>query len=393
MKVAYILTSFPSISKTFIINEIVAMQDKGVEINVYSFFDPGEKVMHPKVKLIKNILHFKPRQWKKILFAHIYWLFRKPAGYFSCFCLALTPSNKLLRIFLSDLVHVREVYSFKPDLLHAHFGGRPADFCMLVKLLTGIPFTFTTHGYDIHRQPCGNLRLKTLQSYRHITISEFNKLTLSEMFRAPIEKISVIRCGIDFKYPLPVAKPGKDNLIISVARLEHIKGLDVLIRACKILEDRGIDFFCRVIGGGPEKTYLEKLIIELGLRNKISLEGALTHDKVFGFLEKSALMVLPSRSESLSVALMEAMACRVPVIGPDLMGNPELVTNGVSGFLVRPEDVEGLADRMIRLLGDDLLRSKFCSLAYEKVRRSFNLETETDKLFNVWQDSLLNNQP
>ncbi|MDD4938647.1 MAG: glycosyltransferase [Candidatus Omnitrophica bacterium] len=388
MKAAYILESFPNISTTFVLNEIVAMQDRGVNVEVFAFFNPNEKVRHSRINSVKGVYYFNSnsRRYLKAILSHFYWFFRKPFRYTLTAFSTLLPKSGIFKLFVSSLANVRMVDSHKPDLLHAHFGRRPADFCMLVNMLTGIPFTFTTHGYDVHRQPAVNYRFKSLLSQRHITISEFNRRVLIDEHKVPEAKIAVIRCGVDFGRPLPAARPGRDNLIVSVARLQYIKGLDILINACKRLSDENIDFNCVIIGEGPERHSLESLIEGLGLRCKVTMPGALPHEDVFGYLKKARLMVLPSRSESLSVALMEAMACRVPVIGPDIMGNPELVRDGFSGFLVKPGDIEGLTEKMKRLLTDKSLRRRFTEAAYEKVYSDFNIQKETEKLFKVWQE-------
>ncbi|HQP92126.1 MAG TPA: glycosyltransferase, partial [Candidatus Omnitrophota bacterium] len=110
--------------------------------------------------------------------------------------------------------------------------------------------------------------------------------------------------------------------------------------------------------------------------------------EVFELLSKAKLMVLPSRSESLSVALMEAMACRVCAIGPDMMGNPELITDGISGFLVRPDNAYELAGKIKQLLLNDELRNRMKEAAYAKVRKDFNLKIETEKLFQIWKNGV-----
>jgi glycosyltransferase involved in cell wall biosynthesis len=364
------------------------MQRRGVKIGVFAFIKPKKTVDHPNVRLIKNVNYFRSRQYLKILYFHFYWFLTRPHRYLTAFILALVPRNSLFKLFLTALPYVYEVRSFGPDMLHAHFGTRPADFCMLVKIITGIPFTFTTHGYDVHRAPAGNYRLKSILAQSQITISNFNKHIMINRFKVPESKVKVIRCGIDFKQAMPAPMYEKKNTIITIARLEHIKGIDILMRACKKLEENNVPFQCLIVGDGPERKDLESLAASLSLKDKIIFLGARPHDEVFALMRTAKLMVLPSRSESLSVALMEAMACGVPVIGPDIMGNPELITDGESGFLVKPDDIEGLFTKMRILLTADVLREKFRLSAYDKVVQDFNLSNEVDKLFKFWENSL-----
>ena len=141
MKIAYILNSFPNISNTFIINEIVAMQKRGLDIRVYAFFNPRTKVVHEKVYQIRDVRYFKGRRFGRMVLCHFFWFFSKPFRYARALLLSLWPSNGLFKTFLVSMGHVYEVYRYRPEILHAHFGKRTADFCVLVKLLTGIHFT------------------------------------------------------------------------------------------------------------------------------------------------------------------------------------------------------------------------------------------------------------
>lgn len=388
MKVAYILETFPNISTTFVINEIVSMQEKEVEADVFAFIKGRQTIRHAKLEYIKNVSFFKGRQWGKMAYYHFWWLTRKPLRYLAAAGVAFIPQSGILKLFFTGLGHAHTVYLSRPDLLHAHFGKRPADFCMLFKMLTDTPFTFTTHGFDVHRQPAQNYLLKSLLSYKHVTISEFNIKVLRDRHKVPLNKLSLIRCGVDFTRNLSRTVKKEGKTIIFVGRLEYIKGADILIEACKKLADKMIEFRCLLVGTGPEKKELDSQIARLGLKDRVILAGPRGHEEVFDLLKKSSLMVLPSRSESLSVALMEAMACRVPVIGPDIMGNPELIQDGVSGFLVKPGDVEELTEKMIMIIEDETLAKKFSDAAYEKVRNDFNLQKETGKLHGLWQECL-----
>lgn len=386
MKVIYILDSFPGISETFVLNEILEMQRKGVTIEVCSFSKTQHSKTHLKVKDVHKVYYFVPNQYIRKVLAHFYWVCKAPVRYFKIVLLALWPSNSIGKVFLWHLDYVLMVSRQKPDHIHAHFGRKSSDFAMLVFLLTGIGFSFTTHGYDIFNKPAKNYKLKSSLSRKHITVSQYNKNYIKEKFNVRPENIYVIHCGVDFNRILPRNNYAK-NLIVAIARLVKLKGLDNLIKACSDLKKDGFSFECLIAGEGPERNALESLINKLDLKSEVKLLGNLTQDEIFGLLTKAKLKVLPSRSESMGVALMEAMMMKVPVIGPKVKGVPELIQDGENGFLIEPDDVPTLVNRMKILLSDNKLRERFSENAYQKVFKDFNLETETNKLLTIWENA------
>ena len=218
-----------------------------------------------------------------------------------------------------------------------------------------------------------------------MTISSYNRdFIAARCADHARSRIHVIHCGVDLRYFVPAPNGKKGNTILCVARLDRQKGLDCLIRACALLAEQGTDFQCVIAGDGPERGSLEHLIAELGLSERVVLLGSKTQDQVRELLLKAAIKVLPSRSEGIPVALMEAMALKVPIISTRIMGIPELIEDGVSGFLVPSDDVDALADRMHTLLTDEKMRHRFAENGYAKVSRDFNLKTETDKLMALW---------
>ena len=395
MKVAYILNVFPKISETFVLNEMIAMQKKGVEIEAFVYADPKEPTVHSGFKQIKNVTYFSLPKGPAILQAHFYFLLRNTFRYFQAFWLSFMSGRKgifsrsgdgLGKLFCLELYDSLQVAKAKPDHIHAHFGDyRASNLAMMVSWLTGIPYTFTTHAHDIFDTPPNNYGVKTKFAKKHITISRYNKKYLVDHFQLDADKIAVIHCGVDFDRLPPPEKGPKQNIILSIARLAPEKALDNLVRACRILKEEGVVFECWIIGEGPEESKILSVISELSLEKEVKLLGAKIQEEVFEFLKKSAVKVLPSRrTESMGVALMEAMALGVPVVGPRLHGVPELVEDGKCGFLADPDNVPMLADRIKRLLTDESSRRSFIEAGYKKVYDEFNLKTETDKLFRIW---------
>ncbi len=378
-KVAYILQSFPALSETFIRNEVIALKRAGLHVVPFAF-SKGDAEPVPGLEPV--IL--APTTVTRMLTSHIRWLTRAPRRYVRVLSLAARKKHGIGRMFLLKLHWVTAIDAAGPDCVHAHFGWRASDLALLVHLLTGRRFTFTTHGSDIFVHPPSNYRLKTSLAARHFTISNFNKQHLVTRFGLPAEQIRVVHCGIDFAALPPARDPDGRNRILCVGRLVVEKGQDALIRACSSLAGSGGDFRCDIIGEGPERSALETLIRELAAQHHVRLLGSRPHADVLQQLARATLAVLPSRSEGIPVFLMEAMAMRVAVIGPRITGVPELIDDGHTGFLVLPDNPMLLAEKMRILLTDAALRSRFIERAYAKVRAEFDGAKTVQPLLETW---------
>lgn len=314
-------------------------------------------------------------------------MIRRPQGYLrALFQVMGRRAGIRRRLFIDALDDVRLVAGSRPDVMHAHFGDLSADLAMLTHLITGIPYTFTTHSYDIFRLPTANYREKSRLARAHVTISEYNKNYLIRNCSVNPAHIRIVHCGVHFENLSDIAPAHLPaRTIVSVARLHRDKGLDVLIRACAILAEQGRPVRCLVAGDGPEREDLTRRIAEAGLEDSFVLLGNQTHDRALGLVRGASAFVLASRHEGIPVSLMEAMALRTPVVATCISGIPELVEDGVSGFLVEPDDPQTLADRIDRVLSDGAVRAGFAAAGHEKVLRDFNLASEAGKLIDLWK--------
>jgi glycosyltransferase involved in cell wall biosynthesis len=134
--------------------------------------------------------------------------------------------------------------------------------------------------------------------------------------------------------------------LLHVARLAPVKGQDILLKACAHLADLGVKWDCRVVGEGPERPHLEDLIRTLGLEDRVSLLGARPPDEVARLYDWAQVVVLSSRSEGTPMTVIEAMAKARPVVAPRLTALPEMVQEGVTGWLFRPGDALDLARKI-----------------------------------------------
>ena len=157
-----------------------------------------------------------------------------------------------------------------------------------------------------------------------------------------------------------------------VARLAPQKGLDVLVQAIKALVDGGTDVKLTIVGPGPREGSLRASAARLGVAERVSFAGAVGQDDMAAYYAQADVFCLPSFAEGLPVVLMEAMATGRPVVATRIMGVPELVEEGVSGFLVAPGNVDQLAGALGRLAASPALRESFGRAGRRKVEEAFD---------------------
>ena len=406
MKIAYVMSRFPKHTETFILYEMLAIEEQGVSVEVYPLLKQRDAVVHQEALALVERAHYMPFISLPIIASNLAAIRRNATVYFSTLFEVLrgTLGNTnflfgAISAFPKAVHFAKIMLEEKVTHVHAHFSNHPAVAALVVHRLTGIPFSFTAHGHDIHKDRT-MLGEKIAAAAFAVTVSEYNKsLMAKECLPGTDSKIHVIHCGVDtrlFKVQIHDAREGEIK-IICVASLLEVKGHTYLIQACKLLRDRGVNLSCQLVGEGNYRARLEKQIKQSGLDDCIKLHGACTQSHVRELLMTSDIFVLastPTRQgarEGIPVSLMEGMAVGLPVVASNISGIPELVENGISGFLTPPGDVNALAERINDLTGDASLRQKMGAAAREVILRDFNLESNAKQLIHMYQEAYTGN--
>jgi glycosyltransferase involved in cell wall biosynthesis len=280
------------------------------------------------------------------------------------------------------------------DILHAHFATDSAALAMELSKLLGKPFTFTVHAYDIFLKENSKnkfLKKKIDSAYKVISISEFNKRYLLDLFDINPNKIEVIHMGVRPNQYLHSSRKRGSKQIITLSRLVEKKGLLTLIEAFSLLNNWKIDFHATIVGEGPLRQKLLESIIQYGLSDRVSLSINLVDEQVDSMLAASTMFVLPCKRlengdmDGIPVGMIEAMAAGLPVVSTNISGIPELVEDGVTGFLVPMENAHELAKAMKKVLDNPRLRKEMGERGVSKIAREFNITTEVRKLVYVWR--------
>jgi colanic acid/amylovoran biosynthesis glycosyltransferase len=401
MKVLYIVSLFPCWSETFIVREIRELLAHGVDIRILSLKPPQEELVQEDARELLPRVIYPPRGWELIR-AAVSGLWRR-FGHNLGFILLIfrelwrSPISlaKTLVVWWRTLGAVEAVRAWGPDRVHAHWATYPASSAMHLSRLVGVPFSFTAHAHDIFVER--QLLVPKLETAEFVaTISEFNRRLLAQTAeRAPAGRIRIVHCGIDVNnFPYMEGRPDP-AAILAVGRLDEIKGFPVLIEACKLLRDQGVQYRCAIIGDGELRTVLESAIRMYQLHNNVQLLGARPQAEVRRYLYSAGMFVLPSvvtsngNMDGIPVALMEAMAAGTPVISTRVSGIPELVEDRLSGLLVPQKDpvrLAGAIEELIALAGP--ARLEMTRAARSAIEDRFSVQRESAKLRGFFEGTV-----
>lgn len=386
--VAVLLSRFPLVTETFILREIEEMERQGQPVRLVPLLREVSPVVHREAAPWMARALYTPYLSTAIIAANFRALRRDPLRYLDLLGRVLLATARSANfLFRSLALFPKSVYlaellqSEGVGHVHAHFATHPALAALVVSSLTGISYSFTVHAHDIFVRRA-LLREKIQQARFVRAISCFNRDFLRARYPdVPEEKIPVIHVGIDAAaYTSDGDRDGRGPAqILCVAAFKPYKGLPVLIEACRRLKERGRAFRCDLVGDGPLRPRLERMIARSGLQGLVTLLGPRPQDEVAGLMAKASFVVLPSvvapdgQMEGIPVSLMEAMASRRAVVASALSGIPELVEDGVSGLLVPPGGAEELASAMDSLLAEPERANRMGERGRERVEREFSL--------------------
>ena len=327
----------------------------------------------------------------------------------------ITPVGRFYRIFKKSIGHFatlspkQEKYFFEiinshgVKLVHAHFGPSAIEILPVVKKLN-IPLLVTFHGYDASSLLNKKRYLRDLNGVLEyasiITVSDYMSDKLKSL-KPKQKNLYRLYYGIDLeKFPFVERKPlirkfndGEEIICLQISNFTEKKGHQYTVRAFSELLKKYSR--CKLILGGTGELLgqIKSLTSKLGIEDKVQFVGKVNPGDVFMYMKKSDLFFHHSITasdgdqEGIPNVIMEAMATGLPVISTYHAGIPELIQDGVDGFLVKEKDISGYAASMIRALSSD---QNISYNALKKVKKEFNLELQSKKLFEIYT-KILNN--
>ncbi len=391
-RISYLVSRFPTSSETFIVREMNAVSDRhgDLEIGLMSLFPSPSSFLHPsaerwmEVLVRPTLLNPPSRAWRGCCGRPIA-SSRAVGAVIAGLGAPRTMGRSLVTLPLAA-AHARRIQREDGiDHIHAHFAAYPTLAAWLIRRLTGIPYSFTAHAYDIFLDRA--LALKLDEAEFAVTISETTGGSSPATQASSPTPIEVIHCGIDpLMYECTRRAIPSDGPVTAacVATLEEKKGHAVLLAA--LASSPRLDRMeLELVGDGPLRADLERQAAALGLSGRVRFRGSLTEAEVAEVLARAHIFVLPSliapdgQMEGLPVALMEALASGLTAVSTRQSGIPELIRDGETGYLAEPGDPNDLARALERALTGDIDPAKGRALVEEE----FDIRSTADRMYEL----------
>jgi len=400
MRIAYLINTYPKISHVFIRREILAIEQRGIEVVRIAIRGWDGELVDDVDRLERDRTRYVLRDGGvKLLVAVTRLLVTRPRHLIRALVMTWHMSRQSARPLPVHLAYLAEacwiallIRAMHVSHVHAHFGTNSASVAMLVHELGGPSWSFTVHGpEEFDLAPIIGLKEKINRCAFVVAISSYGR---SQLYRF-LEyhhwgKVHVIACGLDssfFEVPIPPA-PARRRLVC-VGRLCEQKGQFLLIDAARQLASEGLDFELVLVGDGEMRDHLETLIKRHNLREQVMICGWMTNDQVRDEILAARALVLPSFAEGLPIVLMEAMALKRPIISTYVGGIPELVRSGEHGWLVPAGDLASLVAAMRACVeAPPELLAHMGELAQKRVMARHSVAVQADRLISLFRHTV-----
>lgn len=393
MKVAYLTSQYPATSHTFIRREIEALRRAGIDVSTFSIRKPsvGERSDAENITAFQSTTYILPLRIAILLRAHFSCFLQHPVRYILTLNEAFRHRVPGLSAWLYSVIYFSEAMILANALrkqhiqhLHNHFANASATVGYLATHYLDIDFSLTLHGISEFDYPSGLLLCAKVERARFVAcVSYFGRAQAMRIASADSwKKLMIVRCGIDASLFSRKADAQKNSSlrVLHVGRLAAEKGQAGLISAFALVRQRGIDAELRIIGDGPLEVDLKNQVRALGLADHCFFLGRQGEKGVIEELRKADAFVISSLMEGLPVVLMEALACRVPVVAPNVAGIPELVIHNETGLLFTPGDWNDLSDQLHLLLSDEPKRRRLALAGQQLTMESFAIDIAVQPL-------------
>ncbi len=394
--IAYLFTTFPKNTETFLQREVIAMRAQGAELRIYSLWSGGDTfrglpvVRFNKWRLLTLLWLIPAEAWRRpeVLRQVLRGLFTRRAPSWLNFW-----ENMLGAGFAC--VFAREFRKNPPALVHAAWGGAPATAAWLLWRMDGHAFSAAAHAYDIYEHGGDWWLNEKLQqaAFIHTSTEMARRSLIARGLGA--EKIMCIRRGLD---RLPVVKPLRASRVplhlVCVARLVEKKGLDHQLRIYAALRAAGVAFAARIVGDGPLRLELEKLAGHLGVAADVTFTGHLAQHEVWNQLAWADVLlhtgvIAPSGDrDGLPNVIPEALSVGVLVITSAAAATTEAVTHGVTGLIAAVDAPNDWIAALRRLSRDDAFAEKLRTAGRAWVEENYDAHKNAARLRALMQRAL-----
>ncbi|SCX99166.1 Glycosyltransferase involved in cell wall bisynthesis [Microvirga guangxiensis] len=392
------MKGYPRLSETFIAQEILALEGRGLDLEIWSLRHPTERAVHPMNKKIRARVTYLPE-----------YLYEEPLRVLkgACWSLGRKGFGATIKAFWRDLKRdftanrvrrLGQAFVMARELpadvkhLHVHYLHTPASVVRYAALLTGRTWSFSAHAKDIWTTPDWEKSEKMREALWGVTCTIHGVEHLQAL--STPDRMTLAYHGLDLsRFPAPPeSRPARDGAnpmdpirIVSVGRAVAKKGYGDLIQALAALPS---DLHWRFahVGGGELLASLKKQAQQAGIADRVAFLGSKAQPDIIALLREADLFVLPSKKaasgdrDGLPNVIMEAASQGLAIIATDFAGIPEFIRDGVEGRLVPPGDWEALSNALNLLAREPHARKSLGDAAFSRLRSDFSMEGGIDML-------------
>jgi len=392
-RICYIYTTFPIVSETFLQREMRVIREQSAELRLYTIWGGKSSFEGQPVHRF--------RMWELILliFWLPYWILKKPdaIGWFWKGLLIHPP--RYLKNWLENLlgfafavIRAREIQDWKPEWVHAVWATMPSTAAILLQKLIGIRFSMGAHAYDIFQKGGDCFLTEKIEAAEFIhTSTKFAKTHLHDL-GAKASKVHLIRRGLSSFPPLNELREDIDVIrFLSIGRLVEKKGYIEQFRIYRDLRKRSIPFVAEIIGEGPQKAELEKLIEDYGLHENVNLVGKVPHENIQTYYHRADLFMFTGKvakngdRNGLANVIPEAMARGIPVLTTPDSGIVENFKSGYEVIILPIRPVDEWVATIKNLMSDFEMRKTIGTNARYWVERNFSARRNSGRLFRLME--------
>lgn len=358
---ALLVRSFPKLSESFILAEVLGLQEAGFNLIVYALKRPTDELQQPQIARLRRPIVYLPELPEAQLAAELARLWRQ-----------------------ANVAHV-----------HAHFIDAPARLAQHACGALGISFSISAHAKDIYLADPQDVAERLAAAKFTVTCTGHN---LDQLRQRAVRggEVHLNHHGVDTDYFSPATTSvGTGSLrLLAVGRLRAKKGYATALRAVAALRKAGLNCALDIVGYGPDEAELRALTMELGIADAVFFLGKRSHRELQQIYREHAIFLAPSEitedgdRDGIPNVVLEAMASGMPVIASAVSGIPEAITHGEDGWLVPPADAATLAEALRLLASDINLRARLGVNARSRVQRDFSPQASQRRLTELLSSCL-----
>ena len=406
--VAYVVRSWPRLTQTFVLDEVLALERLGLRLEIFALARPDGAIVQPELAAVQaQVSYLDAGGGRRAAADHLLVALAAPVRYLRTawyvarrvraqgadqgYRVASRAGCFAMAVRLAGRLRAERRRGMAPARLHAHFAHDPALVALLVHRLTGLPWSFTAHARDLWQVPGVAVADRVASASVTVACCRAGADHLRELVAPELrERVHLVHHGVDvgrFR-PSPQAAERRAGppRIVSVGRLVDKKGFADLLAACRLLKDRRQSFRLDLYGDGPLHDRLADEIARLDLTEEVRLLGERPRRDLLPALQEADLFALTpvvtadGDRDGIPNVVLEAMACGLPVVTTAVGGIPEAVVHGSSGLLAPAHDVGAIAGHLLALLVDERARRRLGEGARRTVVERFDARDASAEL-------------